>query len=120
MIPAITDQKRYNKFCPNGVPTNVRCYDAGDSVADRYTVVFSGRYRKRTDGQFIHLGMSAYPFHPMGMGCHGESLTPIDTNNGWTIPVGRKNHLGKRIEFTELPDDCKAFVLDNYFPIWGI
>jgi hypothetical protein len=75
----------------------IRCYDSGGSF-DRYTVAYMQKedwgYK---DSPFYPMrGMSANPFHPLGFGqmCHG---TP-----------GR--HLGKRIAFADLPEDCRKLV----------
>ncbi len=80
----------------------VRCYDAGDQVGDRYTVVYTGHYRHLTARQQLHVGMSARPFHPQGIGMHGESPKDIDRPS--------YGHLGKKISFDDLPPDCKKLV----------
>ncbi len=88
---------------------------------DRYTVVFTGRYRDLPHGEFMYLAMNAHPFHPQGIGQHGYSQTQIDANKaGWPPAMGGYNHLGKRIPFDELPDDCKRLVLQDYREIWKI
>lgn len=110
-----TDRKaqRGERLMPGGIPRYVRCYDSGGEMADRYTVVFTGRYRHNTGGAYLYLGMSAHPFHPLGFGCHGESENgPIDR------PTSR--HLGKRIPFSALPKDCQTLVLSDYCEIWEI
>ena len=115
---------------PNGIPKYIRAYDSGpDGSADRYTVVYTGKYRTlgtkrgeaRTLGNFQYVGMSALPFHPQGVGQHGESPQQIDVNkSGFAPAMGRKNHLGKRIPFVELPPDCQTLVLRDYRNIWGL
>lgn len=72
-----------------------RCYDNGGKTVDRYTVVYmdSPEYQR---GTFESVGMSANPFHPLGV-CQHSAAMP-----------GR--HLGRRIAFDTLPDDCKAVV----------
>ena len=68
----------------------IRVYDNGGKTFDRYTVA----YMDETNGVFVQmLGMSENPFHPQGFGQHCEG-TP-----------GR--HLGRRISFNELPEDCQ-------------
>ena len=74
---------------------NVICYDAGDHVADRYTVVFLDQ-QERMPGLYACLAMSANPFHPQGFGQHSNAM------------VG--SHLGKRIAFEKLPPDCQKLV----------
>jgi hypothetical protein len=83
----------------------IRVYDNGGETCDRYTVVFMNRadwgftakYIRETGRDFYpSLGMSSAPFHPQGFGQHSE------------CKVGK--HLGKRIPFTELPEDCRKLV----------
>jgi hypothetical protein len=121
---------RIKSLLPNGLPKCVRCYDAGpDGPADRFTVVYTGKYRTlgtkrgeaRTLGWFQHVGMSASPFHPQGVGMHGEHPQQIDVNEwGFAPAMGRKNHLGRRIPFGQLPADCQTLVRSDYRNIWGL
>jgi hypothetical protein len=115
--------QRLASLLPNGLPRYVRCYDNGGvdmgGSFDRYTVVFTGRYRGK--GWFQYLAMNSAPFHPQGFGQHGENITQIDVNaSGFAPAIGRKNHLGKRIPFSELPPDCKNLVLKDYRNIWSL
>lgn len=103
------EARRKALLLPSG-PKYVRCYDNEGKTLDRYTVVFTGHYRRKTGGQFMYLGMSASPFH--GIGQHGFSDTQIDR------PI--YGHLGKRIKFADLPTDCQKAVLDDYKDLWGI
>jgi len=70
--------------------------------------------------------MNAAPFHPQGIGMHGHSNhRPADTfsANGrycWPPALGRKNHLGTRIAFKDLPADCRKLVLQDYKEIWKL
>lgn len=73
---------RENRLLPGGVPRYTRIYDNGgpdapDGSVDRYTVVFTGNYRGR-DGICRYVSMSGAPFHPQGIGQHGEQDRPID------------------------------------------
>jgi len=102
-------QKRIDSLLPNGVPKWIRCYD-DPHTADRYTVVFTKKRvnkgcfpRPHHRGQFWYLGMSSMPFHPQGIGMHGESDELIDRPT--------YSHLGKRIKFENLPEDCQKFVV---------
>lgn len=106
---------------PNGVPRWVRIYDNGGETIDRYTAVFTGRYGHKTAGQTLYLAMNARPFHPQGFGQHGESPNRFDVNE-WGYPParGRKNHLGMRIGFTDLPSDCQRLVLNDYHDLWDL
>jgi hypothetical protein len=107
-------QKRYNNLLPNGIPRYIRVYDnntKGAGTFDRYTVVFTGRYNK-SGIYYEYLGMSAHPFHPQGFGQHGESNQPIDRPT--------YSHLGKKITFDQLPEDCKLCVLQDYKANWNL
>lgn len=119
--------KRIASLLPNGKPKCIRCYDNGGVDAkggsiDRYTVVFTGNYRKKTGGEFVYLGMNAAPFHPQGVGMHGSSQQQIDVVNGsWGGPaIGRSCHLGKRIAFDDLPPDCQRLVMSDYNDLWDL
>ncbi len=90
-------------------PRYIRCYDNGGETYDRYTVLFT---KKRVAGQFMYLGMNATPFHPQGFGQHGFSDDLIDRPS--------YSHLGKRIQFEDLPEDCKKAVMDDYEELWGV
>jgi len=105
-------QARSARLMPGGVPRNVRCYDNGGETVDRYTVVFTGRYRHRTGGVFWNVGMSAHPFHPQGFGMHGEHWQQID------YPT--YSHLGRKIPFSTLPDDCRKLVKSDYVDLWNL
>lgn len=77
----------------------IRCYDSGEtSGPDRYTVVFMDRKLfVANPGMYAMVGMSGAPFHPQGIGQHCEGK------------LGK--HLGKRIPFASLPEDCRTLVL---------
>lgn len=116
-----TIERRVQALLPDGVPRWVRVYDNGGSTADRYTAVFTGRYRKSSREDFCYLGMSENPFHPQGVGMHGSSSRPVDTDEkGWAPAVGKKNHLGVRIRFEDLPEKCRKCVLQTYKSIWSL
>ncbi len=106
---------------PGGTPRWIRCYDNGgvpQGTFDRFTVLYT---KRRTDGVFTHVGMSAHPFHPQGFGQHGESQQPLDVNkHGFAPALGRRCHLGKRIPFADLPPDCQRLVISDYKEIWNL
>jgi hypothetical protein len=115
-------QARFESLLPKGIPRYVRCYDNGES-GDRYTVVFSKKsVTQNRPHYFMYLGMSGAPFHPQGVCQHGETPHwPCDAKNGkWPPAIGRKNHLGKRIAFADLPADCQKAVLNDYKDLWNI
>ena len=101
---------RIERLMPNGVPRYVRCYDNDGQTFDRYTVVFTGNYKGRKGCNY--LAMSEHPTHPQGLGQHGWSNHIIDR------PI--YSHLGERIKFEQLPEDCKGVVISDYVEIWGI
>lgn len=106
--------RRLSFFDSMNQPTKVRCYDNGDradATFDRYTVVFTGRYRKSMRDDYISLGSSCHPFHPQGFGSVSESDHIID-RPGYS-------HLGKRVSFSALPEDVKNFVVQTYNELWG-
>ena len=103
---------RKERLLPGGVPRYIRCYDNGGETWDRYTVVFTGRYRQKTNGEFWYVGMSSNPFHPQGFGQHGGSPTQID----WPT----YGHLGKKIKFENLPENCQKLVKSDYLDLWDI
>lgn len=126
----MTKQTRADRLMPGGVPRYVRAFDNGGIDAggsyDRYTVVYTGRAAtsKGPDGRrwFSYVGMSASPFHPQGFGQHGENPDrQIDVNpHGWPPAIGRSNHLGRRINFSDLPPDCQRLVISDYREIWKL
>ena len=94
-------------------PKYIRCYDNGGETADRFTVVFTGKYRhKKTSGSFWYIGMSGAPYHPLGIGQHGESNVQIDRPS--------YGHLGKKIKFLDLSKDCQSLVMNTYKDLWDI
>jgi len=101
---------REERFMPNEVPKYIRVYDNGGKSFDRYTVVFTGRYKYRNGCDY--LGMSEHPFHPQGFGQHEWSQDIIDRPT--------YGHLGKKIKFQALPPDCQKVVVDDYKAIWDL
>lgn len=100
---------RANVLMPNGIPRYIRCYDdGGEETLDRYTVVFTGRYRHKTGGGFVYLAMS----ENLGICQHGSHSKLIDKPT--------YSHLGKKIKFRELPEPCRKAVLDDYIDLWDI
>lgn len=85
----------------------ISCWESG-KVADRYTVVFLDTRDER--GRVQYLGMSADPFHPQGVGMHGEMLIQHVAYRG------RGGVFDKRIQFADLPPDCQRAVLRDLEP----
>jgi hypothetical protein len=78
-------------------PKHIRCYDNGGKTCDRYTVVYMKE--PRSNGLFNARAMNHQPFHPQGFG------------QSTTAKLGR--HLGKRIKFSALPEDCRKLVMQD-------
>lgn len=72
----------------------ILCYDNGGKSIDRYTVIYMDQNER--NGCLSSVGMNSAPFHPQGFGQHTTAMP------------GR--HLGKRIKFATLPDDCRKLV----------
>ena len=89
-------------------PKWIRCYDNEGKTADRYTVVF-------TRGKYTYLGMNAHPFHPQGIGQHGEWRKGENAIDRPTY-----GHLGKKISFDQLPEECQKCVWQTYKALWGM
>jgi hypothetical protein len=104
--------KREDRLMRGGIPRYVRCYDNNGKSFDRYTIVFTGRYRRKTLGSCLYLGASAHPFHPQGLGQHGESPSVIDFPS--------YSHLGRKVLFDALPEDVQAFVRSTYTDLWNL
>ena len=114
-------QARVDNLLPNGQPkaTKVRIYDNGGETVDRYTVVFAGNYnnigKKRGElNQNWHpvIGMSGAPFHPQGFCQHMTYPNMIDRPT--------YGHLGRKIKFEDLPEDCQKVVVRDYCDLWDL
>lgn len=110
---------------PKGIPRWIRCYDNGGvdngGSGDRYTVCFTGKAGSN-DGEYSYRAMSGDPFHPQGIGIWGASKNHHCDVNKWGFApmIGRKNHLGRRIRFQDLPEDCRKLVIQDYREIWRL
>ena len=111
-MPTKNEIERAEKLLPDGKPRYVRCYDNGGKTADAYTVVFTGNYTKWTHGEHWVLGMSGNPFYPTGI-CMLNSYR-------YLIDYPTYSHLGKKIGFKKLPEDCQKAVLQDYVYLWNI
>lgn len=94
--------------------TVLRCYDNGGRSGDRYTIIpprWAHGYRNsRENGWapgtddwrcFDGLASSSKPFDPQGIGMHVSKIMP-------------GKHLGKRVKWTDLPEDVQRFARDNF------
>jgi hypothetical protein len=80
----------------NGRP--IRCYDNGGKTVDRYTVVYMDEPENKLN-TFASVGMNGELFHPQGFGQHSAAMPG--------------KHLGKRVAFATLPEDCQKLVLQD-------
>jgi len=92
-------------------PRYIRCYDGGESIGDRYTIVYTGNFKGR-NGRCHFLGCSSNPYHPQGIGIHQEHANVID--------CPKYSHLGKKVCFSTLPPKVRIAVLYDYMDLWGI
>ena len=77
----------------------IKIYDAGEKHNDRFSVVYLNS-PEREKGLYECRAMSDHPFHPMGF-CQMTLAKP-------------GNHLGKSIQFTDLPVDCQKVITRDY------
>lgn len=108
--------KRVAKLLPNGRPRWIRCYDNGGKTFDRYTVVFTGRQGGGRSGR----GMSAHPTHPQGFGQWFDYDRAQLGRGQHAVDRPAYAHLGKRITFEDLPEDCRALILRDYREMWNL
>lgn len=77
----------------------LRIYDNKGQTFDRYTVVYMNEPDERQNGLYACRGMSEHPTHPQGFGLYSDAVPGL--------------HLGERITFTDLPEDCQKLVLSD-------
>ena len=88
-----------------------KIWDNGGRSADRYTIVFRGKWIPHYGLTIPYLAASEAPFHPQGVGMYGE-LSQVHIKGD--IPFrGSCKHLGKRIPFDALPPDVQKFVMQS-------
>lgn len=93
------------------IAKNIRLYDNGGETVDRYTAVFTGNYKGRTQCDYI--GFNHIPNSPnMGFWQHGSDRNIIDKPS--------YSHLGKKISFSNLPEKCRKLLMDEYCDIWEL
>lgn len=73
----------------------VRCYDNGGKTCDRYSALYLDEPAGPANSVFCR-GMSEHPSHPQGFG-----------QTSW---ARAGSHLGKRILFAQLPEECQQVV----------
>lgn len=99
-----------------GLPTPkyIKCYDDGKGQHNmaRYTVVFTGNYKKRTGGKYQVLMLPVSPY---------DNSEEVSLNYEDKRP-DRPSHaqLGGEIDYESLPMDCKSYIMEKYCEIWGL
>ena len=78
-----------------------KIYD-NEGTFDRYTIVLKAR-RHRGVLYYPYLCSSINPFHPQGLGEHGESQYRLEEPG-----------LGKRVTFESLPEQVQSFILGEF------
>jgi hypothetical protein len=106
--------ERWDRLMRFDSPRYIRCYDSRNA-GERYTVVYSNLkiFTPGYGSSHFYVGMSAAPYHPQGVGIHGES-------QGVPIDYPSYGHLGRKISFADLPLDCQIVVLDDYCDYWNL
>ena len=103
------NQKRFcSFFTPEGEPKMIRVYDNFGTkleTNDRFTIVFTGRYRHKTAGEFLYMGANTYGHY------HESNNTQIDR------PA--YSHLGKKKTFNDLPERVQSAVIATYLDLWN-
>lgn len=91
----------YFKGCKIGgkSPRALYIYDNEGETADRYTAVYKGAPGTREPNVWDARGMNASPYHPQGIGMFCSAM------------LG--NHLGRKIGFLDLPEDCRLLVASD-------
>ena len=121
---AETHEERYNRLLPNGQPHYIRAYDNNfvpnrnshrsrrTNTADRYTIVFTGRYPGKATGGCLYLiGSRAIP-------SEGGIRRVLESDDEI---IDRSGHLlGMRITFYSLPMHLQATAAHEYRRIWGL
>jgi hypothetical protein len=75
-------------------------------TAERYTAVFTGLLSLKKPGEYTYLRMCDDPL----------------TSGRYTFSQGHPPYaeLGREISFGDLPEHCKALVLDTYRIMWNL
>ena len=103
--------QRKERLLPNGKPKYIRVYESKKPVADPYTIVFSGNFAGRNSRCYV-LGMSSRPRHPLGI-C-------IVSDYDFIIDEPSYKHLGRKINFDDLPEQCRESTLEYYNQFWRL
>ncbi len=84
------------------------CYDKGEKVIDRYTILIGGRLRVPGMGRNVeYLAMSESPAHPLGLSQFGD------------MPSANRGSLGRKIRWLDLPQPIRTHIISRcvYIPL---
>ena len=90
----------------------IECWDNGGKTADRFTIAISGLMSVEDEPYTYFLGASKNPYHPQGVGQHSNEM-PVSEYESFR---GGWQHLGKRVMFTDLPEEVQKFVACELMP----
>lgn len=79
--------------------------DDGGESADRYTLYDT----KPVDGRINYIGFSRDPYHPQGVGQHGESSAGAFNRVVQELKRNGTSNIGKPIKLSELPEQAQKF-----------
>jgi len=82
------------------MPSGIRIYDNGGKSADRYTLVVPSIDEP---GKLDMYGFNEDPYYPLGFGQYAGSYHRM----------GSYSHLGKLIQFEDLPDQAQRYVRET-------
>ena len=109
----MTKPRKASKIWLVGAPDYVlACYDAGDKLADRYTVLLGGEYWEPSMGNKVqYLAMSDAPWHPQGFSQFGEMLSydrrACGKQIAWLdLPRAARDHAEARLDLNEFEQIC--------------
>ena len=92
-------------------PRYIEVYELPKTTCtDRFTVVFTGVYKRPPKVRNFYRGMDERPTHALGMGYWGEILHSEDPTDSTTI--------GTRIKFTDLSENCQSLIRSDYAEVW--
>lgn len=102
--------QRHVKRCPKrfleGAPDHVADIFDDPRTADRYTVFYRELQQGSRGPWLVYRSMSAYPFHPQGIGMFGEMEL-------WQLSAYRHENRRFRVRWADLPPDVQRCVIQD-------
>ncbi len=84
------------------------CYDLGEKIFDRYTILIGGRLRAPGMGRNVEcITMSESPMHPLGLSQFGD------------MPSADRGSLGRKVRWLDLPQPIRTHIISRcvYIPL---